>query len=277
MNEWSDVEMVAQLPGFVWYPADLKHYRPGRPGNISGGAQHYSAGTNSLDWLSRNPNSRVSAQFLIKHEPTLEDRGWQIVRIEDTAWTTGSPYNDFTVAIEYEHTGEGAIPDSAYQVIARTWHEIIQYVEAHDLGAVPIAEIRGHRDWVGDGRICPDGVMVERIRADVTALQDAGTGGYPEITFPTGFALSGAFARFWRELGDDAWRTIGYPTGEEYTGDIYGAEWLIQFTDVGVLGHNPETDETRMLKRDQRQQLDTVERDAREVLERIRELLREAA
>ena len=53
----------------------------------------YSDGTNSLDWLTwssgaSDPSKRVSAHFLVKHNPTMDDRGWQLVRLRDTCWAT---------------------------------------------------------------------------------------------------------------------------------------------------------------------------------------------
>ncbi len=167
-NELLEVTMPsAQIPGFLWEPADEWHFTPGRTAAIRGGAQHYSAGTNSLAWLTRTSGvtsgQPVSAHFLVAHEPTLEQRGWQLVRIEDTAWTTAFA-NPYTVAIEYEHDGKQPIPDMAYEVLARTWAEITQYVRAQQLG--DIAVVQGHRDWIGQPRyVCPDGIDVARIVA----------------------------------------------------------------------------------------------------------------
>lgn len=167
--------MAAQIPGFIWQPADAQHYTPGRTMPIRGGAQHYSAGTNSLAWLTTTSGvtsgDPVSATFLVKHNPTLEDRGWQLVRIEDTAWTTASA-NAYTVSIEYEHDGRQPIPDRAYTVLAQTWIDIAAYVASRRLGSIPLDRtgIRGHKEWVNNPRlVCPDGIDVDRIVAEIRA------------------------------------------------------------------------------------------------------------
>jgi hypothetical protein len=157
--------MVAQIPGFKWYPADADHYERGRGEKIRGGAQHYTAGTNSLEWLARNSTPPVSVHFLVKHEPTMDDRGWQLVRIEDTSWTTAFA-NPYTVAIEYEHKQGQSISDTAYAVLAQTWKDIAGYVTAKGIGNIPLtrAGIRGHKEWVNNPQlVCPDGIDVDRI------------------------------------------------------------------------------------------------------------------
>ena len=162
MNRWIGTsQMTAEIPGFAWQSADARHHTPGRTEAIRGGAQHYSAGVNSLDYLTVNPNSNVSATFLVRHNPTLTDRGWQLVKIEDTPHTTGEIVNPFTVSIEYEHTVDQTIPDIAYEVLAQTWADADAYVRTHGLGQID--EIKGHKQWVGDNRVCPDGIDVERI------------------------------------------------------------------------------------------------------------------
>lgn len=154
--------MTAQLPGYTWVPADSRHYTPGRFKRIQGGAQHYTAGTNSLVWLTTSPNSNVSATCLVKHDPTMEDRGWQLVRIEDTAHTTGATINPITASIEYEQLDGQAIPDIAYEVLGATWADIERYVLANGLGDFS-AGIKGHKTWVGDNRVCPDGIDMARV------------------------------------------------------------------------------------------------------------------
>lgn len=161
--------MAAQIPGFRWEPADENHYQRGRTARIRGGAQHYTAGTNSLRWLTVSSNPPVSATFLVKHNPTMDDRGWQLVRIEDTAWTTAFA-NPYTVSIEYEHTGTGTIPDVAYEVLAQTWIDIADYVRRHNLGDIPLDRngIRGHKEWVNNPTLtCPDGIDIDRIVREI--------------------------------------------------------------------------------------------------------------
>lgn len=159
----TEAPMSAQIPGFLWVEADADHYERGRSQKIRGGAQHYTAGTNSLSWLTRTSEPEVSAHFLVKHAPTLHDRGWQLVRIEDTAWTT-SKANPYTVSIEYEHTG-GPVSHEAYVVLAQCWIDIAAYVQGHGLGEILLNRdgIKGHREWVGGGTVCPDGIDVDTL------------------------------------------------------------------------------------------------------------------
>lgn len=164
--------MTAQIPGFKWEPAAFSHFHGGRTQRIRGGAQHYTDGTNSLAWLTRTSNPPVSANFLIRNKPTLENRGWQLVKIEDTAWTTAFA-NAYTVSIEYEHKAHQAIPTIAYTVMAQTWIDIAAYVKAHNLGDIPLTRsgIRGHKEWVNNpALICPDGIEVDKVVAEINRL-----------------------------------------------------------------------------------------------------------
>lgn len=167
INAWmtEDTEeppMAAQIPGFEWLAADNRHHTKGRTQRIRGGAQHYSAGTDSRGWLTTSADSNVSANFLVKHTPKLDDRGWQLVRIEDTPHTTAYA-NPYTVSIEYEHRASQSVPDIAYEVLAQTWADIDAYLDARpQLGNIEL--IAGHKTWVANPElICPDGVDVARI------------------------------------------------------------------------------------------------------------------
>jgi hypothetical protein len=180
MNTWiaQGGGMTAQIPGFEWFPANDTHHTKGRTAKITGGAQHYSAGTNSLAWLTStsgkdDPKARVSATFLVRKDATLERRGWQLVRIEDTPWTT-SFANPYTVSIEYEHLATQSISDMDYEVLARTWYDVYLYLlERPHLGA--LNAIRGHKEWVNNPSLtCPDGINVGRIVERFNQLKAAG-------------------------------------------------------------------------------------------------------
>lgn len=236
--------MAAQIPGFTWVPADGRHHTKGRTQPIRGGAQHYTAGTNSLAWLTTSPNSDVSSTFLIKHEPTLEDRGWQLVRIEDTPHTTGAVVNPFSVSIEYEHLANQDIPDIAYTVMARTWLDAAEYVRQHNLGEIPITRdgIKGHREWTGGGTICPDGIDVDRIVREAQAMQNPPPQPQPEpgpsppmpVTRPDPWRDSNPYSKtLWIPNAFLDWidahggfLTVGYamrPMGQ--TGDVF-EQWF---------------------------------------------------
>lgn len=281
MNEWIEgTPVTAQIPGFKWFPADSLHHRKGRANPISGFAIHYTGGTNSLGWLTTdspgsNPSGGpVSATFLIKHNPTMQDRGWQLVRIEDTPYTTGAPVNSFTVSSEYEQIEGQYIPDIAYEVMAQTILDTADYVKRNSLGEIPISRqsIKGHKEWVGDNRVCPDGIEVDRIVS--IAAGDSDPSG--KIEFPTGYSLQHGFADFYRSLGDNAWRTIGVPIENEEA-DIHNGEArvTVQRTDVGWLQWNPATDEIRMATEQQRKGIERdlgIADDAGLTLERQREI-----
>lgn len=272
--------VTAQIPGFVWHPAKPTHYDVGRTAKIRGGAQHYSDGTNSLAWLTEtsgmnppDPKKRVSATFLVKHNPTLEDRGWQLVRIEDTAWTTAFA-NPYTVSIEYEHDGDQPIPDSAYTVLAQTWLDVRAYLQKNPhLGSIDISRdsIRGHKEWVNNPTLtCPDGVDVDRIVQRMHELDKGGSQLPDEEKFPTGYTLIGAFLNLYRKAreADVHWKTIGVPIGPEirdvpvaYTqpdGTTKVIASVVQQTDRGGgwLLWNPETDIATMATSFEREQIE---------------------
>lgn len=220
MNEWiGGAPMAAQIPGFRWEPADADHFAKGRGQKIRGFAVHYTAGSNSLPWLTRTSQPPVSAHFLIKHNPTMEDRGWQLVRIEDTAWTTALA-NRYTVSFEYEHKQGQPIPDVAYQVMAQTILDVSLYVAQHGLGEIPIRRgdpgIEGHKFWVGNpDLICPDGIDVDRIVSIAQGrVPEAGERSFPE----TGYAIRGRIRSRWEDMerAGLALPMVGFPVSEEY-------------------------------------------------------------
>lgn len=227
--------MAAQIPGFTWYPADADHYTPGRTTTIKGYAQHYTGGTDSRGWLTTSPNSDVSATFLIKHNPTMADRGWQLVRIEDTPHTTGSIVNPFTVSCEYEQLDGQPIPDIAYDVMAQTILDAATYVTLNQLGEIPINRtwIKGHKEWVGDNRVCPDGISVDRIvKNAVTRLGiepsppnewylHLGGGLMAKYPFVLGFrshVMAQALTRFPTDPNSAALAMFGEPKEHEWQG-----------------------------------------------------------
>lgn len=234
MNANEDMPVVAQLPGFQWKPADTRHFTAGRTARIRGGAQHYSAGTNSLNWLTTNPQSNVSATVLVKHYPTLADRGWQLVRIEDTAHTTAFA-NPYTVSIEYEHDGAQPIPDIAYEVLGATWADIERYVLAQRLGDFSEG-IKGHKEWVNNpGLICPDGIDMQRV---IERWQHHRT---PEINPDydpvTRKYVHPEFSRYYRENG--GLMVFGRPI----TGGFIEDGRLTQYFERSVFQHFPDHEE----------------------------------
>lgn len=231
--------MRAQIPGFQWRPAQPSHYQQGRTQTIRGYAQHYTAGTDSLGWLTGDSRPPVSATFLIKHNPTLDDRGWQLTRIEDTAWTTASA-NPFTVSCEYEHTGFGSIPDAAYEVMAQTIIDTAAYVERHGLGVIPLSRegIKGHREWVNGGTICPDGIDMDYLVARVR--RQKGQDDMDGDIEVNGITLIGGFKGRWTSLGPMALPTLGLPLTGEFQATVDGVERTVQIFERSVLGWFPE-------------------------------------
>jgi hypothetical protein len=168
--------MQAEIPGFTLDLADPDHYDVGRTAPIRGGAQHYSAGTDSREWLKRTSRPKVSTHLLVKRNATLTDRGWQLVRLKDTAWATNQA-NPYVVAIEYEHIEGEDIPDGDYEVLSQTWVDVDTEVRRQGLGEILLVHgdpgIQGHKEWAGDNRVCPDGIDVARVVA--RAAEIAGT------------------------------------------------------------------------------------------------------
>jgi hypothetical protein len=233
------VPMTAQIPGFTWVGADSEHFTEGRGGvRVVGGAQHYSAGTNSLGWLTTNsgrnpynPDAMVSAHLLIKTNPTMEDRGWQMVRFEDTAYTTGSIVNPKTVAVEKEHLATQALDDMDYAVMAQTWADVERYVLEQDIGDFS-QEIKGHKVWVNQpSRICPDGIDVDRIVREWKERRSPTSQYFDE----TGFTVGGGFLQFWKTQGGLA--IFGYPITEEFI--VKGH--TVQYFERARFEHHPNT------------------------------------
>lgn len=227
--------VAAQIPGFIWHPADDDHYDTGRREKIRGGAQHYTAGTNSLTWLSSSSVPAVSVHFLVKHNPTMDDRGWQIVWIENTAWTTAFA-NPYTVAIEYEHDGRQPIPDIAYDVLAQSWIDIAAYVKAKGLGEIPLTRsgIRGHKEWVNNpSLICPDGIDVDRIVRRIQELIAPDPTPADDRILVEGVPIQLGFRDHFLEIGATVWpadpikggiAVFGLPLAEEYATSFGSAQ-----------------------------------------------------
>lgn len=232
--------MTAQIPGFTWVAADDEHFTRGRGGKrIVGGAQHYSAGTNSLAWLTKtsgrnpyDPSAMVSAHFLIHRDPTMENRGYQLVRIEDTAYTTGGQVNPITVAIEKEHLATQTLDDMDYAVMSQTWADVERYVLEHNLGDFSQA-IKGHKQWVNQpSRICPDGIDVDRIVREWQ--QRRGQPSDDVLTFPeTGQSVGGGFRRFWEANGGVP--IFGFPI----TGEFKENGLTVQYFERARFEHHP--------------------------------------
>lgn len=232
--------MQAQIPGFLWHPADNNHFAHGRTSKITGGAQHFSEGTDSTAWLSTTSSPPVSTHFLVKRGATLAERGKQIVRIEDTAWATNAS-NPFVVAMEYEHTVDQDIPDSDYEVLSQTWVDIATYVKAQGLGEIPLNRLRikGHNEWTPDGRLCPDGVNVDRIVARAVVL--ASNSPVDPLTMPDldpvprdGFTVPFLFGAFWDTRG-------GLEIfGHFVSGVLEEQQHLVQYTERARFEYHPD-------------------------------------
>jgi hypothetical protein len=239
INEWQqefppEEPMTAQIPGFKWLPAKGSHFSRGRTQKIRGYAQHYTAGTDSRAWLTWQSSPPVSSTFLIKHNPTLEDRGWQLVRIEDTAWTTANA-NPYTVSCEYEHTGHGTISEDAYTVMAQTIIDTAAYVKHHDLGKIRLdrQHIRGHKEWVGNpDLICPNGVIMDRLVKRVQELNNE--------LIVNGIKLYGAMRMLYETLGNRAIAVLGLPLTEEFEATVDGVERRVMIWERAVTGWYPE-------------------------------------
>lgn len=217
--------MSAQIPGFQWLPASTTHFSWGRTEKVRGGAQHYTAGTDSRAWLTHSSRPPVSATFLIRKNATMDFRGWQLVRIEDTAWTTAFS-NPYTVSIEYEHLEAQAIPDGDYDVMAQTWVDIAAYVSQRGLGEIPLNRngLRGHREWVGGDTVCPDGIDMDYLVEKIGRRHGENQEPAPRTRYfsQTGHNLSHGFKGFWESRDNPA--EDGFPLSEEFGFETDGGE-----------------------------------------------------
>lgn len=228
--------VIAQIPGFVWTPADSDRFDKGpRRAKIAGGAQHYTDGKDSLAWLTTTSKPPVSANFLMIHNPKMNAKGHQLVRLEDIAWTTAFA-NQYTVSCEYEHDGDEPIPGIAYEAMAEMWVHVDEYIRARDLGA--ITKINGHKVWVGNPRLtCPDGIDVGRIVKLFDEMRDGSyeetgadpvTGKWIDVPFRDTFDKYGGIYIFGRPI------TGAFMEMHE------GVERLTQYFERMVMRHFPE-------------------------------------
>lgn len=242
--------MRTEIPGFIWRRAEPTHFSKGRSKPIRGGAQHYSAGTNSIDWLTwasgrDDPKKRVSAHFLVKHHPTMQDRGYQMVSIRDVAWATAHA-NEEVVAVEYEHTGNEPIPDIAYDVLIQTWKDIAEFVMREKLGSIAI--IDGHKAWVQNpSLICPDGIDVQRIVRGVFGKPNPEPKG-PDLS-ATKDPYGSPWGEFWildaflREMQEHDWMV----TGHVRSGAFREGDLVVQYFERARLELWPDGSVTRGL------------------------------
>jgi hypothetical protein len=224
-------DMSAQIPGFTWLPANTTHFQRGRTEKIRGGAQHYTAGVDSRAWLTWQSRPPVSSTFLVRKNATMQNRGWQLVRIEDTAWTTAFA-NPYTVSIEYEHIEGQPIPPGDMDVLAQTWIDIARYVADNSLGEIPLTRdgIRGHKEWVNNPRlICPNGIRMDDLVARIKRILGEQNPPEPKVRyFPqTGHFIAHGFKSYWEKHDNPAQH--GYPISEEFDMEIGDKTVTVQY------------------------------------------------
>lgn len=151
-----------QPPRVIPYYADSAH-RGGpwdKPRCI---VLHHTGGTNSLQWLSRTPNSGVSIHVLAPKDGTL----YRIVPDGVQAWhvgrsavgnygrsgSAGSP-NECCLGIEIENMGNGRDPYPQVQLSAVGW-QICQWWNAY--GDLPVIT---HELIDTTGKVDPYGVSI---------------------------------------------------------------------------------------------------------------------
>jgi N-acetyl-anhydromuramyl-L-alanine amidase AmpD len=135
----------------------------------STGASYESA----YNWL-RNPDSRVSAHFLIGRDGTIV----QLVPLEKTAWHAGvsswkgkqqgNTVNPFSIGIELEHIDKesgGDWPEAQIQAVTTLVNELRK---RYDISADNVV---GHRDVAPKRKVDPDPAFPwQQIRREVTPI-----------------------------------------------------------------------------------------------------------
>lgn len=158
--------MFPTPPTVIDHLADDAHH-----GGPWDGAQciviHHTGGTNSLDWLSTNPNSRVSVQRLIAKDGTI----YRIVPDGENAWHVGgSNIGEHTIAsgddgsaneicfgIELENLGTGEDPYPDAQIDSCGWQVATWWIAHTPLPIVTHKLIDTH------DKIDPAGLDLTRV------------------------------------------------------------------------------------------------------------------
>lgn len=161
---------VTDIPGVAWVPADTNHMQYGRPVAWPDTLiQHHTDGFDSLNWLTLNKNSAVSAHYLLWHDGTIRA---QLVRHKDTAWTTGY-MNSRAISFEWERFWTDparrqyadGVPDFVYRNIGESWARV---VKAERERGNPNFQSDPRRNQLGDhndyyNTACPTNLSTDRL------------------------------------------------------------------------------------------------------------------
>lgn len=141
---------------FAYRPDDSEYGYPqgqkGRAGfTLELAVLHFTAGTDSLQWLLDNHGS--SSHYLTHHDGTPRA---QMIPEADAAWTGGSrEYNCRGIHLEHEKLSTDPWPDAVVRELARTWAPI---ATRNNIPAVYLGRdnAQGKRGFIGH-RDIPDG------------------------------------------------------------------------------------------------------------------------
>lgn len=215
--------MPVGIPGVPWFPADRRHYTPGRsvdwPDLL---IQHHTDGYDSLGWLTTSPNSNVSASYLLNHDGTI--RG-QLVDHRDTPHTTAA-YNDRSISCEWERKWpeQSDIPDATYQNIGEFWAGVVRVEQQRgnpNFQGVPRRnQLRDHNDFYNT--TCPGNLDMDRVYPIMVAAlaqqpSPPAVDNPDCLSFHTGFEVchaQGGFLGHYQEF--DGIVTLGYPRSPDF-------------------------------------------------------------
>jgi hypothetical protein len=234
VNGWMKEQPVAgEIPGVPFIPADDQHMTEGRrdpwPTQI---ILHHTDGTDSLSWLTTNPNSDVSATYLLHHNGTIRA---QLVRHKDTPHTTGYK-NDDSLSIEWERKWpqQSVISDAQYAEIGWSVAQIYQAerLRGNPFFAGPMTRnhLADHNDFYNT--TCPGNLDANRVflRAQGPVSSPVpekwylhlGGGKLAEFPFELGFrdyVMAQAMCRYPQDPNSAALAMIGEPKEAEWIGE----------------------------------------------------------
>lgn len=265
-----------------WYPADRRHYTPGRavvwPDVV---IVHHTDGFDSLWWLSRSPNSDVSAHYLMNHDGSPRA---QLVRHADTAHTTGF-MNPRALSCEWERywtdpaRRQEWIPPETYRRFGRHIAEMVRVERLRgnpNFRTFEAGQLRDHNDFYNT--VCPGNLDTSVLYREAMAwLEDR-----PQLhegmrwIEETGRIIFGGFRGLYERLEqeDDGalWaRVMGPPRTNEGWATLDGRRVRVQKFQKGWVIWNqdlPAPYDVTFMNKDDEDRLEGFEEDWTDLLQR---------
>lgn len=230
-----DPTQGGDLPVWTWVGAAADHFERGRtiawPDLL---IFHHTDGFDSLNWLTRTSRPAVSAHHLLNHDGSHRA---QLVKHEDTAWTTGR-VNYRSIGTEWERHWASQVEISAaqYRRIAEHAANMTRFERArgnpHFAGTPQRSQLRDHNDFYNT--TCPGNLDTGRIYDEMAVILETKPGLPAGVRYieQTGKALSGGFKGFYEELEalprDVLGRVLGPPVVNEGWAMLGGSRVRVQ-------------------------------------------------